>query len=390
MNYFARTPFRSRFERLRARLVIDRIGQTPDRRTHVLPDAAPQALHRVVDRAALSGLTTTLVTMLSIHSLRSRKRMSHENGLCARGSLRILDQLDLPEHAFFTPGKQLRCRLRHSSVSFEDDASLVVRSASLKFADSNYEAPLDIEMNTGEISLFSTAWQFTQFLVSTIRGRGKHFAHYFERNPHGLDASHLGVRRNPKSFADLRYYSEAVFRFEALDGTVYACRYRLVPGEPVVESGIPSDADLDCIWEQDPLPDEDLGPNYLKREYRARVLRGPVRYQLQIQLYPLSDITHDEAFNASAAWDEREVPWRPLAEVCIDETMRRPEGNLVRFSIGHQPRGLGLFRARSPFDYHSLNHLRAASSWAKRARVASYALHGMPDPISEVRGEPSA
>ena len=70
--------------------------------------------------------------------------------------------------------------------------------------------------------------------------------------------------------------------------------------------------------------------------------------------------------------------------------MRRPEGNLVRFSIGHQPRGLGLFRARSPFDYHSLNHLRAASSWAKRARVASYALHGMPDPISEVRGEPGA
>ena len=218
-------PLRERFSRLSERLTRDRIGQTPHRRKHVLPDRTPERVHRRVDRLALRGLTATVVGMLSVNSLSTRERMSHENGLCGQGVIRVLDEPGIPSHDFFTPGRTFQARLRHSSVSFLDDAALVVRSASLKFADSDDDAPLDIEMNTGEISLFSTAWQFAQFMVSTIRGRGSAFVDYFEKNPHGRDASHLGVRRNPDSFAHLRYHSQAVYRFASSDGELYAARY---------------------------------------------------------------------------------------------------------------------------------------------------------------------
>jgi arachidonate 5-lipoxygenase len=385
MKTAAKRSLHARFSNLKARLVTDRVGQTPDRRRHILPDRAPSFVHRRVDKLALKGLTATVVGMLTANSLSTRERMSHENGLCGQGRIRVLDAPDIPAHEFFRPGRAFRGRLRHSSVSFMDDASMVVRSASLKFADTAYATPLDIEMNTGEISLFSTAWQFGQFMVSTIRGRGSAFAEYFERNPHGRDASHLGVRRNPSSFAVQRYYSQAVYRFVALDGTRYACRYRLVPATDEPETGIPVDDDLDCVWVQAPTPGEPLSPNYLKDEYRTRVLAQPVSYRLQIQLMPLADVQSDEAFNASAVWDPDRYRWRPLAEVTVDRVMPRAPGNQVRFSIGHQPPGLGLFRSVSPFDYHSLNHLRAATSTVKRARVLSYVVRGMPDPIGEER-----
>ena len=50
-----------------------------------------------------------------------------------------------------------------------------------------------------------------------------------------------------------------------------------------------------------------------------------VRYQLQIQLCPLSEVSSGETFNASAVWDEAQYPWRALAQVCIDQPPTQPD-----------------------------------------------------------------
>jgi len=57
--------------------------------------------------------------------------MSHENGIVARGRIRVVDNLAIPQNDFFLPGREFSCRLRHASVSLMDDAGLFVRGASL-------------------------------------------------------------------------------------------------------------------------------------------------------------------------------------------------------------------------------------------------------------------
>src|SRR5262245_50545479 len=103
-------------------------------------------LTRVWDRTLLIVLRVFIVSIISLRAFFTRQRMSHQNGILAAGTLQIVDQPGLPENGFFAPGKRFDCRLRHASVRLLDDAALVVRGASIKFADENYESPLDLLM----------------------------------------------------------------------------------------------------------------------------------------------------------------------------------------------------------------------------------------------------
>ncbi|MCE2496076.1 MAG: hypothetical protein J4F31_05810 [Flavobacteriales bacterium] len=87
-------------------------------------------------------------------SLTHRKRMSHDNGIAAGGKVTIVPNPKFPAHKFFAPGRVFPCRIRHASATFLDDAMNCIRSMSIKFSDHHFKSPFDIEMNTGEISLF--------------------------------------------------------------------------------------------------------------------------------------------------------------------------------------------------------------------------------------------
>src|SRR5215510_4542037 len=105
--------------------------------------------------------------------------MSHNQGAAGRGKIRIVDNPQFPEAEFFEPGREFPCRLRHGCVTFLDDATTAVRSASLKFADTDWTSPLDLQMNTGDHCFFWTARTFIEFAFSRhFRGSVQYLKYY--------------------------------------------------------------------------------------------------------------------------------------------------------------------------------------------------------------------
>ena len=70
--------------------------------------------------------------------------------------------------------------------------------------------------------------------------------------------------------------------------------------------------------------------------------------------------------------------WRRSSstECCLE---RKPPG--TTFSLGHRPSCLRRIPATSIDDYNSVDHLREASMFARRARLWGYKLFGYPDTI---------
>ena len=136
---------------------------------------ALQALSR---RGILALLTFVVTLLVAANSLFGKVRMSHENGILLRGRLRIVDQPDFAAHPFFVAGAAFTCRLRHAAASFVDDAKVVMRSASIKFADARTRWPFDFLMNSGRVPLFWNVRSLVEFMRVTIAGRGKYFVPY--------------------------------------------------------------------------------------------------------------------------------------------------------------------------------------------------------------------
>src|SRR5205823_12797134 len=150
-------------------------------------------------------------------------------------------------HDFFRAGREFPCRLRHASAAFTDEALLTVRSASLKFADSAYASPFDLEMNTGDAVAFNTARQFWQFMKVHIAGHGDAYRRYFGRYPLAARSASMGVRRNPETFAKLIYDSQVPIAFAARDGRPRYVKFRLVAAEDGPEAGIPESWETDDV-----------------------------------------------------------------------------------------------------------------------------------------------
>ena len=81
----------------------------------------------VYRRLELAVLSFFIIVLITLNSLVKRVRMSHENGVAARGRIKIVTDPDIPatDDDFFRSGAEFSCRLRHASVSYMDDARLV-------------------------------------------------------------------------------------------------------------------------------------------------------------------------------------------------------------------------------------------------------------------------
>lgn len=347
------------------------------------------SIRALYDRVVLEALNAAVTAAVSLHSFVTRRRMSHDNGITTRGRVRIVDAPEFPDHPFFRAGAEFPCRLRHASVSYQDDAALVVRGASLKFADSDYASPLDLLMNTGETAPFFDAWTFVQFMYLTVRGRDPYAIPYLNKYPLCARGIQVSLRRNPASFTQLYYYSKTPFEFRANDGRLRYVKFRLVPEDRGPETGQPSEEDVETPWDQKALPGETRSPNYLKRELRERLGQGPVRYHLQLQLHePDAGDVRELLLNPCIGWDEQTHPWMDLAEVTLDEALPFEKGNWMRFSPTNQPEGMGFIEPLSIHDPPSLERLRQSGVWARRARLLSYRIFGMPgEPAEERTGE---
>ncbi|THH39244.1 catalase family protein [Neolewinella litorea] len=317
-------------------------------------------------------------------SLMIKRRMSHDNGIAATGTVRILDNPNIPLHRFFLPDRTFPCRIRHATATFLDDAVKGIRSMSIKFSDHHLESPFDLQMNTGEKSLFWSAASFLQFARMRKQQYGVQYREYYRKYPDGLDGAIEAIRENPKSFSDLRYYAKTPFRFVGEDFIPRYAKYRVIPGEPKTEeTGKLKNPDPREIPNQRVAAHNPRGRNYLKYEYRDRVKKGPVHYLLQIQLRNAATDDKPEIFNNMLPWNEDLYPWHDLAEIEITETLNWNESCRTTFSLTHMPESLGIIPARSIFDYNSLNYMRAQSAVAHKARLLNYRLFGYPPEIPD-------
>lgn len=324
---------------------------------------------------ASTGFTWLLVIGASFVK---RRRMSHNNGTTGAGTITVVDAPTFPAHPFFTPGRVFKARLRHASVSYQDDTVTQVRSASLKFADSDYESPLDIEMNTGLTSLFWSGSNFFEFFKLNGRVDDCDFVPFYQKYPQGLRAAREGIRKYPETFAQMYYYSQCAQRFVGSDGVLRYVKYRLIPDDRGPETGLMKPDEMTGFWKERVEPGETRSPNYLKREFAERVAKGPVRYHLQLQLHTPTPGESDEVMNCNVAWDEAAHPWMDLATVVVDRALSLRESSEMRFTVNHAPPSLGNLPARSLDDYNSVVYMRGKTGLAKSSRLLAYRIFGWP------------
>jgi hypothetical protein len=343
-----------------------------------------RSLRRFVDQAVLWFYAKAFALMLALFlCLPKRQRMSHNNGIGATGTVRIVDHPQFPEHEFFAPGKVYPCRIRHASATFLDDAMNCIRSISIKFSDHHWKSPFDIEMNSGVVSLFWNAVSFLKFGKLRQEKWGVEYQDYNRKYPDGLKGSQAAGRRHVSSFHNVHYYCKTPFLFLGKDGIKRYAKYRVLPYDPEPETGIethPSDWDQ-C--NQRVLPHETRGRNFLKYEYQDRIARQGAKYRMQVQTKQAQDDENPEVFNNMVVWDEDSHPWQDLAVIEITKTLDWNDSTLTSFSVNNMPKTLGVLPANSIFDYNSLNYLRSHSELARKARLLSYKLWGMPPPIPD-------
>ena len=329
----------------------------------------------------VSGLFAWFVALFI--GLGMRQRMSHNKGVAGRGKLKIVDDPDFPEHDFLTAGREFPCRIRHASVTFNDDAMNQVRGISIKFADSRFKSPFDLEANTGDISIFWTAANFLKFVWNRREKNGVQYKAYYEKEPDGFKGAQESGKHKPSSFATLDYYSKTPMLFTDIKGESYYVKYRVIPAKDDVElAAIPEDQKKK-VYNQRVQEDEELTVNYLVNEYKERVAHGPVDYKLQLQLQKSSEQPDEEIFDSRLTWDENKYPWKDLAEIQVNELLPYEETVKLGYNLNNHPKSLGFIKARSIHDYNSVVYMRSKTKIAYLTRLLSYKLFGLPKEVPE-------
>ncbi len=339
-------------------------------------------IRAMYDRFMLWWVCNVFVLLLTLLAL-MRYRMSHNNGIAGTGWLKIVDDPDIPKHDFFEPGKTYPLRIRHASATFLDDAMKVIRSISIKFSNHHWKSPFDLELNSGEFSVFWSALSFLKFAHSRKEKYGVDWVDYNKNYPDGSLGAEKSVRRHATSFSNLHFHSKTPFLYIGKDGIKHYAKYRVIPFGNESESGTGEHEKSFDVSNQRVFPNETRGRNFLKDEYAERVKRGPVKYRLQIQLRVASDDEDKEVFNNMVVWNEKKYPWRELAYFEVTKTLDWAESTRTTFSVNNMPKGLGIIPAKSLYDYNSLNYLRAKTHFVKRVRLFALKVFGMVPPIPD-------
>ncbi|MCB0035748.1 MAG: hypothetical protein KDE51_17070 [Anaerolineales bacterium] len=339
----------------------------------------------IFQKVQLKLVVAGVTALFTLSQFAGRNRISHNNGIVTRGKLRIVDNPTFPKNDFFQAGKEFPCRFRFSTIRLYDDASLAARSIAIKFADTRYKSPLDMELNTGTMPLFSNASNFLEFIKLTVKGSREHFLPYWAKYPKFRTGADVSVRRKASSFLQMYYYSQTPLLFVDQSGKKYYVKYRAIPKDRGAESGLPSAKDIKTTWIQHPLPGETRHRNYLKDEVKVRVQNKDAGMILQLQLREIKSGDSNDICDPNILWDEEIYPWHDLATAELDDYLSYEEGQLHIFSLGASPPSLGILPVKSIYDYNSIVLMRVRSMPAKRARLFAYKLFGMPEPIPNER-----
>ncbi len=302
--------------------------------------------------------------VFGLAAFQKRGRSTHLYGVGGIGTLQVVDNPEFPEHEFWQGGRRWPVQIRHGTVSFEDDAAMDLRSAALKLSDQEEESPLDLVMNTGPRT-FTNMITFRDFTLASVRGRAegevtssKGLKAFCQSNPVMKEILAETMRRAPESFAQMYYDTKLVNYFKAKDGQLRYVKYRLIPGDRGIDSGVATGADWSAPWLQNRLPEETRPTNYLRQEYLDRLTKAPVVYHLQLRLHEDTKNNRQEIFTQEKEWDQTSSPWLDLATVTIDKALSFEQTEKLSYNIGRQPNSLGIVEGHSILDPNSINTVR--------------------------------
>lgn len=116
-------------------------------------------------------------------------------------------------------------------------------------------------------------------------------------------------------------------------------------------------------------PDETLPPDYLKREYKERMSRGPLEYKLQLQLHEAKDDDPPTTLQIGREWDESTHPWMDLADVKMTSLLSPTATERLKFTFRHLPPSIGVLPAQSVDDPNVVIHIRNdVYAWSQKLR----------------------
>ena len=162
----------------------------------------------------------------------------------------------------------------------------------------------------------------------------------------------------PSSFARESFFAVSAFKFTAADGTTRFGRYRILPelGNEYLDNAAATAK----------------GPNFLFEEITNRIAKGPVKFNIQVQLAEAGDTTDD----ATVRWpDSRRL--LKFGEITIDKLV--PEGKAAEHHIifdpiprvdGIEPSADPLFDPRADLYLLSGRRRRAADQENVQAKAS--------------------
>lgn len=302
--------------------------------------------------------------LFMLAALKNKGRSTHKYGIGGAGTLKVVDNPEFPEHEFWQAGKVFPLQIRHGAVTFEDDAAMDLRSASLKLSDHPEESPLDIIMNTGPRT-FRNIVEFWNFTLASVRGKAedepvssKGLEAYCQKEPIFKEIFAETLRRAPDSFSQMYYHSKLVNYFKAKDGKMRYVKYRLIPGDRGIDSGVISGEDWEKPWLQKRRADEKRPIDYLRKEYEERLSQEPIIFHLQLRLHEEIKGDKTSIFTQEREWSEATSPWLDLATIKIERSLSFAETEQLSFNIARQPDSLGAVERFSPLDPNSVNAAR--------------------------------
>ncbi|KAI8499911.1 arachidonate 5-lipoxygenase, partial [Branchiostoma belcheri] len=136
-------------------------------------------------------------------------------------------------------------------------------------------------------------------------------------------------------------------------------KFRLVPADGHLESGLLDFDDQRIVWRRERLPDEFRPQTYLRTEFAERLKKKPINYTLQLQLHEWEENDPYEIFNPVRVWDPDTHPWIDLAHVQITTLLPQDITERMIFNLGTQPESLGLVEPKSIYDHSSVPYLKA-------------------------------
>ncbi len=295
------------------------------------------------------------------------RRFLHRTGTSTSGELVVTSWPLGDRHGFFQPGRRFPVVARFTNTTESDDVAPGIRGITLRLLDPAGSGPeaglLNLAMNTG--STFFTPTASVNHRFSRCATDEDRWA--LARDVPRFRPALWGGYRTAVSYAEYRYYSQAVHAMETTDGQQWLVRYRATPAGDFVETGF---YDPGARAFPPPLPGEmtrdprDPRPaDFLAQELRSRLRADALKFVLQVQLRPVTaDAAENErALDCTQPWPEQEYPWLDVGRITLDcEADQRVAGVIEGAQLNplEAPVGLGSPLARSAHEHASLNHLR--------------------------------